>query len=243
MTNLERLKVTIGDFEDKMKYGDREELSQVLNDINSEVDRLISEERSQKTEVHAACTKQGSEQKPTAPAGMGSLEAWESEAEAFYKASGYLRPGKDPGIIGDEEYIQRRDRAWSLWCGGWNYRDNLSPISEAKVGKQEEPLAVITALCKRAYETSKSKGWKHDNDGQAIALMHSELSEALEAMRKPDHKDEHLPNLDPVGLELADVLIRVLDFCGAREIDLATCLKAKMDYNDSRPMKHGGKLF
>lgn len=101
----------------------------------------------------------------------------------------------------------------------------------------------ITALCRRAYETSKAHGWKHDNDGQAIALMHSELSEALEAMRKPGCKDEHLPDLDPVGLELADVLIRVFDFCGARGIDLATCLKEKMDYNDRRPMKHGGKLF
>lgn len=106
-----------------------------------------------------------------------------------------------------------------------------------------EPLDVIAALCKRAFATSKAHGWKHDNDGQAIALMHSELSEALEAMRKPDQKDEHLPHLDPVGLELADVLIRVFDFCGARGIDLATCIKEKMDYNDRRPMKHGGKEF
>lgn len=108
---------------------------------------------------------------------------------------------------------------------------------------KDEPLAGITSLCLRAYETSKAHGWKHDNDGQAIALMHSELSEALEAMRKPERKDEHLPHLDPVGLELADVLIRVFDFCGARGIDLATCVKEKMDYNDRRPMRHGGKLF
>lgn len=101
----------------------------------------------------------------------------------------------------------------------------------------------INALCKRAYYTSRDHGWKHDNDGQAIALMHSELSEALEAMRKPDKKDEHLPHLDPVGLELADVIIRVFDFCGARGIDLGTCIKEKMAYNDKRPMKHGGKLF
>lgn len=119
----------------------------------------------------------------------------------------------------------------------------LSRHAEPKEDKAVEPLAVLNALGKRAFETSKAHGWKHDNDGQAIALMHSELSEALEAMRKPDRKDEHLPHLNPVGLELADVLIRVFDFCGARGIDLATCVKEKMDYNDKRPMKHGGKVF
>lgn len=112
----------------------------------------------------------------------------------------------------------------------------LRPVPAPKEG-------ILNGLCKEAVETSKSKGWKHDNDGQAIALMHSELSEALEAMRKPDRKDEHLPHLDPVGLELADVLIRVFDFCGARGIDLDTCVKEKMAYNKNRPMKHGGKAF
>lgn len=107
--------------------------------------------------------------------------------------------------------------------------------------KQEpEPLAV---LCQEAYETSKSKGFKHDNDSQAIALMHSELSEALEFMRHPEKKDEHLPELNPIGLEMADVCIRVFDFCGARNIDLAGCVKAKMEYNKSRPFKHGNKAF
>ncbi len=107
----------------------------------------------------------------------------------------------------------------------------------------EAGIQVIQELCAQAYATSKDHGFSHDNDGQAIALMHSELSEALEAMRKPDKKDDHLPAFNPVGLELADVCIRVFDFCGARGIDLAACIKAKMDFNITRPLKHGGKLF
>ena len=80
-------------------------------------------------------------EKATAPASLvEGLEAWENEAEAFYKATGYLRPGKDPGIIGDGGYTQRRDKAWLIWCGGWNYRDTLSRHTEAK---QDEPLAVL----------------------------------------------------------------------------------------------------
>lgn len=66
-----------------------------------------------------------------------SLEAWENEAEAFYKATGYLRPGKDPGIIEDEGYRERRDKAWKIWSAGWCYR-NDHPTPDKAV----EPLAV-----------------------------------------------------------------------------------------------------
>ena len=62
-------------------------------------------------------------QKPTAPAGpvKDNLESWEDEDKAFYEATGYLRPGKDPGIIGDTDYRERRDREWETWCAGYGY--------------------------------------------------------------------------------------------------------------------------
>ena len=61
--------------------------------------------------------------KPEAPAGpvKDNLESWEDEAKAFYEATGYLRPGKDPGIIGDTDYRERRDREWKTWCAGYGY--------------------------------------------------------------------------------------------------------------------------
>jgi len=68
-----------------------------------------------------------------------SLEAWENEAEAFYNATGYLRPGKDPGIIGDVGYCERRDRAWNIWCAGWSY---CSEHHHPTPDKAVEPLAV-----------------------------------------------------------------------------------------------------
>lgn len=103
----------------------------------------------------------------------------------------------------------------------------------------------IRELCGMAYKTAKEKGWWNSkrNDGELIALMHSELSEALKALRHPGKKDEHLPLYDSVGLELADVLIRIFDYCGARSIDLEACLYAKMKYNETRSYKHGGKKF
>ena len=71
------------------------------------------------------------------------------------------------------------------------------------------------------------------NKGELIALMHSELSEALEAIRK-DSMDSHLPHRKGVEVELADTIIRILDFCGAFELDIGGALIEKLVYNSKR---------
>ena len=69
------------------------------------------------------------------------------------------------------------------------------------------------------------------NNGEMIALMHSELSEALEDLRNGN--DKH------VGEELADCVIRIMDYCGGRDIDLEKILEKKIKKNKRRPYKHG----
>lgn len=103
----------------------------------------------------------------------------------------------------------------------------------------------IKQLCDEATEVARANGWgDQEHDGpRNIALMHSELSEALEAMRHPDRCDDHMPELDPVGVELADTLIRIAHYCGANGIDLQRCVAEKMAYNRSRGFRHGGKAF
>lgn len=87
------------------------------------------------------------------------------------------------------------------------------------------------------YGTAKDKGWWdfERSDGELIALMHSELSEALEAMRNDMGKDA-------VAEELADCCIRIFDYCGARNIDLEDALKKKAEKNKVRPYRHGKKF-
>ena len=96
---------------------------------------------------------------------------------------------------------------------------------------------MINKLCKQAYETACSKGW-HDEEretGTLLALIHSEVSEALEADRKGDEEN--------FAEELADVCIRIFDLCGLKEIDLETAILKKMERNKLRSYKHGGKAY
>ncbi len=80
-------------------------------------------------------------------------------------------------------------------------------------------------------------------DGVKIALMHSELSEALEVMRNGDKKSEKVPQISHLEEELADTVIRIMDFAEARGLNLGVAIVLKHRFNCNRPYMHGGKKF
>lgn len=125
-------------------------------------------------------------------------------------------------------------------------------------------------LIKESHQMAKSKGfWDEErNKPEMLMLIVSEVSEALEALRKNYYCDPFeavelydsiKDRIDP-GLvenwkkrfetsikssfedELADVAIRLFDLCGGLKIDLEKHIKMKMKYNSLRPYKHGKKF-
>jgi hypothetical protein len=136
-------------------------------------------------------------------------------------------------------------------------------------------------LCKASFKNSDAHGWYDElktayeedgftryhlgerNFGEVTALIHSEVSEALESYR--DHQpplwySHKAPEADQMSFKLmdgsigkaeglvaefADVLIRIGDYCGAYKFSelLGEALVNKHAYNVSRPYKHGGKAM
>lgn len=106
----------------------------------------------------------------------------------------------------------------------------------------EEQTETLRAIQDTIHASCVAAGWYTDlqtgkpikrNFGEVIALMHSELSEALEGYRK-NLMDDHLPSRKMVEVELADAIIRILDTAGGEGLDIAGALRDKFAYNQTR---------
>lgn len=123
----------------------------------------------------------------------------------------------------------------------------------------------------RVFKWATRKGWEPAPGrtfGDECALIHSEVSEALEAYQLWGVDDatkskchplntldtliacentagnpDHICKPEGVGSEFADILVRLLHYCEARGINLEWEFERKMRYNESRPYRHGGKLL
>ncbi len=105
----------------------------------------------------------------------------------------------------------------------------------------------IGALVQESYGTAKEKGWHEESRpfGEIIALIHSELSEALEEYRagRGNHYIHESGKPEGIAVELADAVIRIADAAGELGLDLPAAILAKLKYNRTRPYRHGGKVI
>lgn len=131
------------------------------------------------------------------------------------------------------------------------------------MAEQDLQLAkVLNALTYKIHSDNVKVGWYKEVEGadkeskfvklfvgSKIALIHSEVSEALEGYRK-GLNDDHLPSRKMVEVELADTLIRIFDLAGYLELDLGGAVMEKLKYNSNRAdhklenrEKQNGKSF
>ncbi len=115
----------------------------------------------------------------------------------------------------------------------------------------------LNTLRDEIHKNAVEKGWWDEERtfGDVISLCHSELSEALEEYRAGNEgiyyksedgrvsreQSEEFPKPEGIPIEFADVIIRILDFCGREGIDIAEAIAIKNAYNETRPYRHGGK--
>jgi NTP pyrophosphatase (non-canonical NTP hydrolase) len=101
----------------------------------------------------------------------------------------------------------------------------------------------LDALAAMLHEIAREKGfwdgeYSHDKIGNKLALVHSEVTEVLEAIRKSKGSEQ-------VVEEMADVIIRLLDIYAAMRNEeqilhsLDEVLEAKINKNKERPRLHG----
>ncbi len=117
---------------------------------------------------------------------------------------------------------------------------------------------VINDIVQECHGRAVKGGWYTDlkngeplvrNVPEMLALIHSEVSEALEGQRK-NLNDSHLPNRKSIEVELADALIRIADLAGYLKLDLGGAYAEKVEYNARREdhkianrLKENGKAF
>ena len=116
----------------------------------------------------------------------------------------------------------------------------------------------INMLRDKCFQNALDAGWHTNletgelierNKAEMLMLIVSEVAEAMEGVSK-DLKDDHLPERSMEEVELADTVIRIMDYAGRWGLDIGGAIMEKLEYNKNRTdhkienrVKNGGKKF
>ncbi len=131
-------------------------------------------------------------------------------------------------------------------------RDKREKLNDNKM------IYSINMLRDKCFQNALDAGWHTDletgelierNKAEMLMLIVSEVAEAMEGVRK-DLKDDHLPERSMEEVELADTVIRIMDYAGRWGLDIGGAIMEKLEYNKNRAdhkienrKLNGGKKF
>ena len=106
---------------------------------------------------------------------------------------------------------------------------------------QADFIGIFNTIQARAHVEARSKGFwdKVKSDGDFMMLMVTELAEGYEALRAGNIRDDKIPEFLGIEAELADTVIRIMDYAQGKGLRVAEALIAKMEMNKTREYKHG----
>lgn len=197
----------------------------------------MDDEASIKTTIKFMLANSGQVKTPYITSGINKYEPYEQLLRLH-------NTGSTTGKTYHDDYVMRASESRAFYKADSDKFQAIKPV----VSIPTQPLnphfsefaTLLTVLSHDVYKDNEAKGFweKPRSNAECIALMHSELSEALEGDRK-SLADSHLPQYDSLTVELADCIIRIMDLAGKLNLSLGAALVDKLKYNRSRPYKHG----
>ena len=149
----------------------------------------------------------------------------------------------------DEECEWVTDNRWQCTCCGEEVFVGPKPPTVKQTLEVEPPFAKafkesLRTMQHAVHDNAIAHGWWDEprEDGTVMMLIVSELAELLEELRVGGRESAKIDGFTSEEEELADAVIRILDFAGRKGYRLGAAILAKHAYNLSRPRKHG-KLF
>lgn len=205
----------------------------MIPDFN-EVKKIVSDEEQRMLDHDAA----------NADAVAQAMEALKARMAAPTEAPKTAQEDSEDEIKNIREHLTEVDP---------NYGTLVPPINALMQAQQlrneAEEQAVADAINQLAfdiYQNNRQVGWYKDFEGLEdkpfyplvllgrLMLQVTELSEAAEGIRK-NLMDDKLPHRTMEEVEMADAIIRILDHCGYRGLDVGGAIMEKRRFNAVRP--------